>query len=88
MSEFIVEFGQLNAAKEAAFVQAVDNFAKWRVASAKPGIEVHDEPALMVKTVCSIDGSLNKAIRFEDKVWAVTFMRFWHRELSALENAN
>ena len=82
MSEIVLELGVDGAAKEAAFVQAVDRFARWRQANAGAGWAERDAPDLMVKTVCAPDGSLNKAITFQEPVWASTFLDFWRSELN------
>ena len=81
MSETIVELAMDNADREVAFVHALDNFARWREQSSGLGWMERDAPDFMVKTVCSPDGSLNKAITFQDQSWASTFMRFWRTEL-------
>ncbi len=82
MSETIVEIAMDDAERNAAFVHALDNYARWREQTSGMHRMDHDAPVVMVKTVCRPDGGLNKAITFQNKNWASAFMRFWHTELN------
>ena len=84
MSEIVLDLGTVSGANEIAFVQAIDSFAKWREETSGSGWMERDAPDLMVKTICKPDGSLNKAVIFQDQTWASTFMRFWQSELSQI----
>lgn len=81
MAEIVLELGVVSGVKEAAFVQAIDNFTRWREETCGLGWAERDAPDLMVKTVCGPDGRLCKAVIFQDLTWADTFMDFWRREL-------
>lgn len=80
MSEVVIELGVVEPKDEAAFVQAIDRFARWREETCGQGWRGRNAPDLMIKTVCAWDGRLQKAITFQDQSWADTFLQFWQDE--------
>lgn len=82
MSEFILELGVVEGEDQSAFVSAIDRFTRWREDTCGQGWMDRDAPDLMIKTICSPDGRLSKAITFQDKSWMTMFMEFWQLERS------
>jgi len=80
MSEIVLELGVRGPTQEAAFVQALDCFARWREETCGTNWMDRDAPDFMVRTVCGRDGQLNKAIIFQESQWADMFMKFWRTE--------
>ncbi|MDJ0922530.1 MAG: hypothetical protein QNI84_15485 [Henriciella sp.] len=78
MTEMVLEFGLRNAIEEDAFARAVYAFVA-RSSEAGASDSDKDAPDVMIKTVCSPDGTMKKAVTFQDKDWARAFMDFWHR---------
>lgn len=81
MADVVLKLGSIDTVDENALVQAIDNFARWRQATAGSRRLERDAPDLMVKTQCNPDGSLSKAIIFQEQSWASAFMNFWDNEL-------
>lgn len=79
MTEMVLEFGLRNSVEEDAFVRAVYSFADWGTDALGAGDPDKDAPDVMIKTVCTADGTLKKAVTFQDQTWARAFMDFWHR---------
>ncbi|MEM9937733.1 MAG: hypothetical protein AAFZ91_05380 [Pseudomonadota bacterium] len=79
MSEMVLEFGLQNAVEEAAFVKAVYSFSEWISDASEARENASDAPDVMIKTVCAPDGTLKKAVTFQNQSWAQAFMDFWTR---------
>ncbi len=83
MTEIILDLGPVNAVDEMAFAQAIESLARWHEARGTQGWRERDAPDLMVKTTCSPQGELRKAVIFQKQDWASAFMGFWQQELEA-----
>ena len=80
MSEMVLEFGLQDAIEEAAFVKAVYSFSEWNQDTSTESSDNNaDAPDVMIKTVCTPDGTLKKAVTFQNQTWAKAFMDFWMR---------
>ena len=83
MKEVILDLGPVHAVDEAAFAQAIEQWAEWQASrETQPGIE-RDAPDLMIKTVSDAAGTLRKSVIFQKPEWASAFMGFWEGECAA-----
>ena len=84
MHEVVLSIEVMEPAQEAAFVLAIDKFARWREETRGQGWKQRSAPDLMIKTICDFDGRLKKSVTFQDGRWADTFMQMWQEQQAEL----